>query len=277
MADASLDATDGIPGRIFQTWKIKELPSNYAFWRNTLVEKNGRFEFELWDDQDNRKFIEESAAWFLPTYDSYPAEIYRVDVVRYFYLYFKGGFYIDLDTECLGPLSKFLQHPGVLLGRMGPNPEFNHSIPNAIMASRAKEEFWLLVMALAMERSSKQERPEALTGSILLKNAVDLYLSGDKARISSYISKCSGLMRKAQAPRPQTSTIFILSPREWYPIDWSDPIHLMLRERVIGGQLLEEPEKAWLFPASTLVTYWTHSWEDLKKTREQFLQSRLSG
>ena len=259
MGDLSLDAADGIPARIFQTWKTKELPGNFGFWRSTLVEKNKYFEFELWDDLDNRKFIEESAAWFLPTWDSYRAEIYRVDVVRYFYLYLKGGFYIDLDTECLRPLDNFLPHPGILLGRMGAYPEFPHSIPNAIMASRAKEEFWLLVIALAMESSSQQEPPEVLTGPILLKKALDLYVSDDKARISSYIIKCSRLMSEAQQPRPQTSKIFILAPREWYPIDWSDPIHQMLRKRVLEGRLLDEQQKQELFPVSSLVTYWTHS------------------
>lgn len=35
--------------------------------------------------------------WFLPTYLSYPYNIQRVDVLRYFILHKLGGIYIDLE------------------------------------------------------------------------------------------------------------------------------------------------------------------------------------
>jgi len=35
--------------------------------------------------------------WFLETFDSYPYNIERADVIRYFALYHFGGIYLDLD------------------------------------------------------------------------------------------------------------------------------------------------------------------------------------
>ena len=60
----------------------------------------------------------------------------RVDAVRYFFLYHFGGLYVEMDAECLRPVAPLFQSGDVWLGRMGSNPAFAHSIPNAIMASR---------------------------------------------------------------------------------------------------------------------------------------------
>ena len=47
---------------------------------------------------------QEHYPWFLPTYRSYPYDIQRVDVLRYFILHHHGGIYIDLDMGCLKKL-----------------------------------------------------------------------------------------------------------------------------------------------------------------------------
>ena len=149
--------SDIIPKRIFQTWKSKTaLPENFAYWRSTFIDKNPGYHFDLWDDADNRAFIAGHFKWFLPVYDNYPAEIYRADIIRYFYLYVFGGLYADLDTQCVKALDNVLDRSGVVLGRMGTDPTFVHSIPNAVMASSPREEFWLYVIASALVAA---ERP----------------------------------------------------------------------------------------------------------------------
>ena len=45
-------------------------------------------------------FIEEKYPWFLPVFDSYPYNIQRADVIRYFALAYYGGTYLDLDLVC---------------------------------------------------------------------------------------------------------------------------------------------------------------------------------
>ncbi|MFP5230537.1 MAG: FkbM family methyltransferase [Acidobacteriota bacterium] len=262
IAASAVDArTAAIPARIFQTWKNKTLPAPWDTWSKTFQAKNPGFAWELWDDSDNRNFIATEFPWFLKTYDAYAAEIYRADVVRYFYLYLRGGIYADLDTECLRPLDPLLTRADVLLGRMGPNESFAHSIPNAIMASKPRQEFWLFVVSMLMQFSQYQDRPETLTGPVLLKSAYDLYTVQDPVWAGAAIQRIRGLLRPDQQPLQGRSQIELLGSRQWFPLDWSDPLHQLLRTSVLRGQLLDDTAKAALFPESWMVTWWSHSWE----------------
>ena len=91
-----------IPALIYQTWKSKtSLPENFAHWRASFARLNPGYSLLLWDDADNRQFIADHFAWFLPTYDGFPQEIFRVDAVRYFFLYLHGGIYVDLDLSLI--------------------------------------------------------------------------------------------------------------------------------------------------------------------------------
>ncbi len=260
---------DRVGAKIFQTWKTKHsLPESYAYWRSTIVRKNPDFTHVLWDDADNRAFIADLFPWFLPTYDSFPAEIYRADCIRYFYLYVNGGLYIDLDTECLAPLRKYTDYPGVLLGRMGPYPEFTHAIPNAIMGSRPREEFWLLMIGLIEQLCAlgfNDRGPEYLTGPVALKSAVDIYSSKEPLFSEQIIRSVTARLPASLRPRSSRTTIFMLRQREWYPLDWTDAIHVSLRQQLHAGLRLSEEQMKGMFPEASLVTYWSHSWEDEAK------------
>src|SRR5690606_7924245 len=111
--------------------------------------------------------------WFLQKYDSFPAEIFRADAVRYFFLYQFGGVYADMDTECLRSLDDILKNGDVILGSMGSDLTFPHSIPNAVMASKPRQEFWLLVISIMSELNFTQ--PEPVTGPVMLKRAYKAY------------------------------------------------------------------------------------------------------
>jgi len=259
------EAVASIPARLFQTWKSKlDIPEQLFSWSASFRLKNPQFCHELWDDVDNRRFICREFPWFLETYDGYPAEIYRADAVRYFYLYVFGGIYADMDTECLKPLDQVLTMADVVLCRMGPDPSFSHSIPNAIMASKPRQEFWLLMMALLCHFAHSGGRPERQTGSILLKTAVDLYLVNDPQLASSMIETIKNRLRDDQQPCLRRSAISLLNSRAWYPIDWSDPIHLLLRRQISKGRTLDEKSKAVLFGDAWMVTYWAHTWEQIE-------------
>lgn len=250
-----------IPRRIFQTWKVRApLPTEYETWSKTIKQHNPGYEYVLWDDTDNRDFIKEEFEWFLPKYDSYQSEINRVDAVRYFVLYYFGGFYMDLDVECLASLDSYVFGQDVIFGRMGTDPNFSDSIPNAIMASRPRQEFWLFLFSHLLTGPSAG-RVEAVTGPSFLKHCIDLWnepARDRRARIESVRRQLSSDLGRSESTR----AITILPPKEWYPIDWSDPVHQMLRRQVLGGASLSKEDKALLFSRSKLVTYWTHSWSD---------------
>lgn len=258
---------NSIPKIVFQTWKSKtDLPENYAYWSNTFRKHNPDYTFRLWDDKDNRAFIAKNFPWFLATYDAYPSEIYRADAVRYFFLYLYGGVYADMDTECLRPLNDMMNvEADVILGRMGTNPHFEHSIPNAIMLSSPRQEFWLLVISLLVNPVIQHNRPEYTTGPVILKIAHDLYTTEYREdtvqnRLANIRSK---LTEKQEASRERTN-IGVLPGFVMYPIDWNDKVHdTFLRQPMVEKQqILSEEDVKKLFPSSVMVTYWTHSWKD---------------
>lgn len=259
------------PKLIFQTWKSRHsVPDNYVYWSATLKKMLPAFDYYLWDDRDNRSFIAQNYPWFLPVYDRYPREIYRVDAVRYFFLYQFGGLYVDMDTECLRPLNLGTDSGDVWLGRMGNDADFSHSIPNAIMASRPRQEFWLLVIHLLIQKADSisdpgemaGHGPEALTGPVLLKQAVDIYQATDRAVAGNMIAEVAARLPASMQPDPGPSRVIIHEPGRWYPIDWTNLLHFHLASEVVDhGVTLSAHTLRWLFPKASLVTYWTHSWK----------------
>jgi hypothetical protein len=255
----------GIPRIIFQTWKSKtDIPANFAYWSGTIRELNPGCEYRLWDDADNRAFIEASYPWFLATYDAYPAEIYRADAVRYFFLYHHGGIYADMDTECLRPFDALLDVADVVLGTMGTNPGFRHSLPNAVMLSAPRQEFWLLVMSLLMEPAEREgQRPESLTGPVLLKRAWRLYTGGKAgAEVAARIAETRARLPAELAPVAARTRIAALPGYVLFPLDWNDRIHdrMFRRPMMREGKVPDRKTIMELFPHSTTVSYWAHSW-----------------
>jgi mannosyltransferase OCH1-like enzyme len=257
------------PKLIFQTWKTKtSLPEKYFYWSKTFREMNPDFAYFLWDDFDNRNFIQNNYPWFLPIYDAYPREIYRVDAVRYFFLYHFGGLYSDMDTECLQPLAPLFGDGDVWLGRMGNDPDFPHSIPNAIMASKPRQEFWLLAIHFLIETAQSHDGPEAMarsgpevmTGPILLKRTYDAYSSNELA-VREMIQGIARRLPDQLQPQLNRSTVETFEPEIWYPIDWNNVIHMQLNWELSFFQPKPgDRTKQRLFPKSFLVTYWSHSW-----------------
>lgn len=225
--------TAPIPRRLFQTWKTHELPSQFAEWSLTWSRYNPAWEFELWDDAENRAFIQKYYPWFLPRYDSYPKEIYRADAVRYFYLYHFGGIYADLDFECCKSLEPLLNENCVILGRMSPF-DHDHNIPNAFMASPPKADFWLVVIRVMLQASSGL-RPEYTTGPVVLREALFAYQ--DKKKRQMILDEMKIFIQAAE-PIP----VQIRPPCELYPYDW-----LTLKYEKLS--------------CSYAVTWWAHSWE----------------
>lgn len=226
--------------RIFQTWKSKiDITDNFRYWQKTWKDNNPDYIYELWDDDDNRNFIKENYSWFLEKYDSYDRNIKRADAVRYFYLYHYGGIYADMDFECLKNFDDIINlgdRFDLIFGKMKTNEqEHEHNIPNAIMISKPKQDFWLTVFDKLMNTDSFLE-PEESTGPVLLKKAIEEYKGNNK--------------------------ILLLKSFIFYPIDWTNEKDLeQLRNPVIfEKKLLNSNQVKKLFPKSYAVTYWAHTW-----------------
>jgi hypothetical protein len=254
-----------IPTIIFQTWKSRsDIPPALRYWRSTFVDKNQEFQCLLWDDDDNRQFISEEFPWFLRLYDNFPSAIFRADAIRPFFLFRYGGFYVDMDTECLMPLSTISFSGDVILGRMGPDADFHGSIPNAIMASKAFQLFWPLFITFMMEEAQAAEYsgPAPITGPVLLGKAVHFYQSVSEPEIRSRAQLVIDLLPHEFRGRLQAGKLELLSPDVWYPINWNNGVHQDLLRRFLRRRnvILQPDDSRLLFPGSALVTYWTHTW-----------------
>lgn len=257
------------PLRIFQTWKSKtDIPDDFQYWSETWRACNPTYDYVLWDDADNRAFIAQHYPWFLERYDSYPAEIYRADAVRYFHLYHFGGVYADMDVECLCPVDQLMNLGGVVLGRMGTDETFDSSIPNAIMFSEPREEFWLVVISMLLDEDVGA-RPEIATGPNLLRRAFLLYqneyLEETMGKRSVHLRMADIRTRMGPDLRAKTtkSMVRAIPGKYLYPVNWNDPVHDQLFRRPLlrEKRRLSREEAVATFPESFTVTYWTHSWE----------------
>lgn len=100
-----------IPKIIHQTWKTNEIPEKWVGAQKSCIDLHPDYEYVLWTDESMREFIATDYPWFLTQYDSYPYNIERADVVRYFILYKYGGIYLDLDVGCNRTLDPLLHYP----------------------------------------------------------------------------------------------------------------------------------------------------------------------
>jgi inositol phosphorylceramide mannosyltransferase catalytic subunit len=250
-----------IPRRIFQTWKVRApLPAAFEFWSSTIKEHNEDYEYVIWDDADNRQFVATYYPWFIDKYNSYEKEIFRVDAVRYFELFHFGGFYLDLDVECLQPLDRYLPDHDVLVGQMGHDAAFANSIPNAIMASKPRQEFWLYVMSQLMAGPTSGD-VETVTGPRFLKACIDSWNQQPGNRRAD-IEAIRRKLTPQLAVTDRTRRITILPPEEWYPLNWNDPDHQLLRSQWLNRAEISRADKEALQGRSTLITYWAHSWDE---------------
>jgi mannosyltransferase OCH1-like enzyme len=71
------------------------------------------------------------------------------------YLHRFGGVYADMDFESIRPMDEYLKGKQLILGRMGDDHNFGHSIPNALMASIPGHPFWIKVLEYISENYKK--------------------------------------------------------------------------------------------------------------------------
>jgi hypothetical protein len=258
-----------IPPILHQTWKSKtDLPDNFRFWRQSFIDLNPQLEPRLYDDADNRALLARTFPTLLPLYDAYPKEIFRVDFIRPVYLYTEGGYYADLDFQCLQPLSRLDQGGQIIVGAMGTNLKDRHSIPNAFMASDPGEGFWIGYLAWCDKIWREFENapelkllPEYLVGPVVLHAAAMQYTNnhaGFVKLVGEFVDR-RGL--DVDPEKLRFGKMAIMLDPILYPINWQDETHRDLFGDVRSDNVLYSVEEARdMFPRSVAVTYWISSW-----------------
>ena len=104
-----------VPRILHQTWRDDQnIPSDWQKASNSCRSYHSNYEYRLWTDTTARQLIEQEFPSLLSTYDSYPYDIQRADVIRLVVLYVYGGIYLDLDIVCLKSFDFLRQYEFVL-------------------------------------------------------------------------------------------------------------------------------------------------------------------
>ncbi|MFE4924245.1 glycosyltransferase [Streptomyces sp. NPDC056661] len=166
---------------IHQTWKDTDVPPEWQKWADSWRIQHPGWGYRLWTDADNRAFLQEHYPWFLPVYDGYPEAIMRADAIRYFLLDHFGGLYVDLDFECLKPVTEILDGHDLVLGcepdahtrlLLARQRGFDRIVGNAFIASRPGHPFWAHVHR-QMVATHKLPSTLDVTGPFFLTRAVE--------------------------------------------------------------------------------------------------------
>jgi inositol phosphorylceramide mannosyltransferase catalytic subunit len=134
-----------IPKIIHQTWKDENIPTEFIPFMASWKKHHPDWQFILWTDEMNKKFVEEHFPEFISIYYSYPYSIQRADAIRYLLLYKLGGVYIDLDIECLQNIEPLLENETCVIGKEPDAHSISHNksfvICNAFMAAQQNDLF----------------------------------------------------------------------------------------------------------------------------------------
>jgi mannosyltransferase OCH1-like enzyme len=104
-----------IPKIIIQTWKNREIPLKYQLLQKELIKKNPDYEYLFFTDEDIDLFLKLEYPDYYVSFQKLPILIQKIDFFRYIAIYHYGGFYFDLDMECMESLdNKILKHDNVI-------------------------------------------------------------------------------------------------------------------------------------------------------------------
>ena len=102
-----------IPNIIHQIWfqGKRHIPQHLLYFHQSWKDMNTEYTFIVWDrpkiERLVRKLsIETENKWLYDLYHSYPKLIQKINIAKYVILYYHGGIYVDMDVQCLKPLSK---------------------------------------------------------------------------------------------------------------------------------------------------------------------------
>ncbi|PHH79532.1 hypothetical protein CDD80_4529 [Ophiocordyceps camponoti-rufipedis] len=273
-------AHSNLPTIFHQSWMTTELPAKFQRWSATCREAHPRWEWVIWTDDDNLRLVQRFFPSLETTYRHLPGEIYRADLSRALYIV-----YADLDTECLLPTEQLkTSYPiffdnrlktKALFGRMGTDPDFAHSIPNAWMASTPGHPFFLHFLQTIDDRTrditaNNKSWPsaEGLTGPVALREAIAKYEEEKVRRGSRLKERVAQLVRdgpfdESDDENEHDHRVFLLPSSVVYPYSWwADgesvrPVCWVLSEGFNAERCKEVLQVGQA--KSISITYWSHT------------------
>jgi glycosyltransferase involved in cell wall biosynthesis len=157
-----------IPKIIHQTGRSRNISREDEAYQRRLRILHPKWQYRFYDDGDCRATVEHYLPSFIPLYDSYPRSIQRADAFRIVALWAMGGFYLDLDVECLKSLDDLCEYRCVLGEELtltkGEAEELGHRnrmrVANYMFGTEAGHPFLVSVLSEMVKRSQRAIRTE---------------------------------------------------------------------------------------------------------------------
>ena len=105
-----LDPVNNFPRIIHQVWDSGVFPEEWREAQQSCRNLYPNYRYMLWSFADTEKLIREEHPWLLSTWNSYPYDMQRVDLVKYLALYHYGGVYLDSDVSCVENFDSYIQN-----------------------------------------------------------------------------------------------------------------------------------------------------------------------
>lgn len=193
-----------IPRIIHQTWRDYQVPEPFVQMSKSWKDHHTNWEYMFWTDEMNRSFIQNHFPFFLTKYDGYTYPIQRVDAVRYFILYQYGGFFIDMDFECLANIEFLIGDAKCVFGKEPVEHCDIHNkqciISNAFMGVIPRFPFFDCILKelfnVACDIDHPNDKVLETTGPFMLSRSYDNYPQKDE--ISLLESECMYPLTKTE-------------------------------------------------------------------------------
>lgn len=116
-------------------------------YSETWRKLNSDHYYHLWSESQALELIKSVYPFFLDYYVKYPHGIQRIDAIRYFFLHRYGGWYVDIDVECLKPIKEITKkyNRSLYFVESANNLMSYRSISNCLIFSLANHAFWIQV------------------------------------------------------------------------------------------------------------------------------------
>lgn len=146
-----------IPQTIHMIWfwlkerKMDEIdlmfPKRYDAYVQSWKEKHPSWSVRIWTQTDLYKFVEERDPHIMTALQAFTHDIQRIDFLKVYLLYVMGGWYVDMDMQCLAAFDDFQKEKLVLA--------FDYTFSNAIMGSEPFHPFWSVFMQAMLNHTGK--------------------------------------------------------------------------------------------------------------------------
>ena len=132
-----------IPKNIFQTWETskKDISPELLYYINSWEKYNKNYKINFYNKEERYKFIKDNFDNnILDAYNRLKPGALKCDLWRLCVLYVYGGFYIDIDTECLSSLDTLCDESIEFICAidLNPNKDCEYNLSNGFLGSIPK-------------------------------------------------------------------------------------------------------------------------------------------